>query len=441
MTSRSSLRAPLLALLGLLAGPAWADTPADASDASDASDANNDSAGYTPPVGSQPPLAFSGYIDVGFAHAGGNGTSFAPDDHRLPLDYGSDAFAPAVNARGDVASTATGGRFTNHFLPRSMGIGSSPSFLLNTVDADVRFTPSASLLFFGRAQVLPRFSSSGDSTRVIAEQAFGRWIPFDSQEFAATVGLFDPVFGIEYLQNEANLRTGVTPSLIARYTTGQQLGAKAFYRRQIPAAWSAVSLNVAATNNSTETESLQTPYASLTGMPVLSGRLGYELNLTQLQVKLGASGLYGPRNDQKSAAVRQYAWGADARAAAFGFSLEAELVRLVQDEGDANEKFTGTGTGVFATGFEVLGFYSTLGYGFSVDSRSLKKVTAYVSYSQRRAQFDGFTPVIVDRFTGGVRLDAWDALAFKAEVLFNRELKGAPDVDNDVQTFSLVYSW
>ena len=34
-------------------------------------------------------------------------------------------------------------------------------------------------------------------------------------------------------ENEANLRTGITPSLIARYTTGQSLGAKAFYRMQL----------------------------------------------------------------------------------------------------------------------------------------------------------------------------------------------------------------
>ena len=44
------------------------------------------------------------------------------------------------------------------------------------------------------------------------------------------------MFGIEYLDNQANIRTGITPSLIARYTTGQSLGAKAFYRIQIPAA-------------------------------------------------------------------------------------------------------------------------------------------------------------------------------------------------------------
>ena len=79
------------------------------------------------------------------------------------------------------------------------------------------------------------------------------------------MGRFDSVFGIEYLENESPLRTGITPSLMARYTTGHQLGVKAFYRRQLPALSSAVSLNVAVTNGSSRVESLQTADLSLTG--------------------------------------------------------------------------------------------------------------------------------------------------------------------------------
>ena len=85
-------------------------------------------------------------------------------------------------------------------------------------------------------QFVPRFfglGDGGDDTRVVVEQAFGRLVPFDSQELALSVGKFDSVFGIEYLDNQANIRTGVTPSLIARYTTGQSIGAKLFYRLQI----------------------------------------------------------------------------------------------------------------------------------------------------------------------------------------------------------------
>jgi hypothetical protein len=41
----------------------------------------------------------------------------------------------------------------------------------------------------------------------------------------------------------------------------------------------------------------------------------------------------------------------------------------------------------------------------------------------------------------GARLDLWDVLALKLEVLFNRELAGAPDVANDVFTSSAVFTW
>src|SRR5262249_33647020 len=140
--------------------------------------------------------------------------------------------------------------------------------------------------------------------------------PFSSQEFALSVGKFDSVFGIEYLENEANLRTGITPSLIARYTTGHSIGAKAFYRFQIPAIWSAISLNAAVTNSGSWVESLQTPDIRLSGVPNGTARPGYELNLLGFQVKLGASGLTVP---EMTSAARMRARGLSAPTLASSF--------------------------------------------------------------------------------------------------------------------------
>ena len=58
--------------------------------------------GYTPPADAQPALRILGYVDLGWARAQGNGTSFAPGDTRVPADYGVDAFArvrPATAGR------------------------------------------------------------------------------------------------------------------------------------------------------------------------------------------------------------------------------------------------------------------------------------------------------------------------------------------------------
>jgi hypothetical protein len=396
--------------------------------------------GYTPPADSQPALRILGYVDLGWARATGNGTSFAPGDTRIPADYGVDTFAPAVNSRGDVASTDSGGRFTNGFLPRSMGIGGRPSFFISTVDVDLRYTSrTAPLLLFTRLQLLPRFSSQGESTRVLAEQAFARLIPFSSQELAVSVGKFDSVFGIEYLENEANLRTGVTPSLIARYTTGQSLGAKAFYRFQIPKLWTALSLNVAATNGGTLVDTLQPQNASLTGTPVFSGRFGIEINLPAIEIKFGVSALDGPRNDQSQPGVRQKALGADARIVFGPVELRGEGITLRQDAG-AGDKVNGLGTQTVVSRFEVQGGYAQLALGFDF-AGPLRRFAVYGRYDRRHAQFEGYVPITVDRITAGARADLFENLALKGEVLKNRELAGAPSVDNDVITSSLVYSW
>jgi hypothetical protein len=403
----------------------------------------NDSDGYAPPVdgpGAPSPLSIDGYIDVGFAKAQGDGTSFAPGDQSVPADYGVDTFAPAVNSRGDVASTDSGGRFVNGFLPRSVGIGGRASFLLNTLDVDLKYTPpSAPLLVFSRVQFLPRFTGAGDDTRVYVEQAFGRLIPFDSQELAISAGKFDSVFGIEYLDNQANIRTGITPSLVARYTTGQSIGAKLFYRIQIAPLWSAVSLNVAATNSGNFVEALQPPDASLSGEPVGVGRLGYELNTPIVQVKLGASAMTGPRNDQGDQSAHQKAFGFDARVSAFGVYLNAEYVHV--DEGQGGPKTTSIGSFPLSSAFSARGGYLQLAYALPISVGPLHKLTVYGRYDRRHAWFEGFTPITVDRFTGGLRADLWEVLILKAEVIDNRELAGAPTVANNVFTTSLVYSW
>lgn len=399
--------------------------------------------GYTPDEAqAQEPLRFTGYLDVGFAKATGNGSSFLESDARVPLDYGNDAFAPAVNSRGEVASTDTQGRFTNGFMPRSVGIGSAPSFLINTLSADVRVQPrNVPVFLFARLQLMPRLLPTGDVTRVELQQAFGRWSPFKAHELAVFLGRFDSVFGIEYLENEANLRLGITPSLTARYTTGHGLGAKALYRFHVPALWSAFSINAAATTNGTRIEALVPVSASLTGVVVGSARLGYELNLQKVQVKAGVSGLYGPRNDVRLGSARQMALAGDVRVNAFGFSLAAEVTRLIDEPGLGAPKVTGTTTAELASGFQVTGGWVRLGFTLPITSAALTSATLYGRYDRRHARFEGFTPLETDRLTVGARVDLWEVLALKVELLVNHELVGAPNVDNDVFTSSAVFTW
>jgi hypothetical protein len=407
--------------------------------ASDDEAAAPEEIGAPAPVGS--PLVITGYVDVGYAKAQGDGTSFRAGDVGVPRDYRVDPFATAVNSRGEVASTNPGTPFVNGFLPRSVGIGGTPSFLLNTASVDLRYTaPQAPVLVFTRVQMLPRFDTTGETTRVVMEQAFGRVTPLANAELAISVGKFDSVFGIEYLDNQANFRIGVTPSLLARYTSGQSVGVKVFYRNQFGGA-SAVSLNAAATNSGTFVEALQGPDRSLTGVPVGSARVGYELNLASLSLKLGGSGAYGPRNDQLDRDALQKLWGFDARLFVARLSVSAEYVHVQEDEGSADGKLTGLGgTFPFGSGFLARGFWAQLSYDIPLVPAPLR-IIPYARYEQRHAAFQGNIPITVDRFTFGLHVDLWENVQVKGEMLINRELAGAAQVDNNVYTSSVVWTW
>jgi hypothetical protein len=425
-----------------------------------------------PPPSNVSPLVITGYVDVGFAKAQGNGTSFPAAWYVTapalggPADYYVDTFAPAINSRGEVASVAAPpGTTIGGFLPRSANIGGKPSFLINTADVDLRYTaPELPVMIFTRLQVLPRLYDAvptpptpdtsegfpaGEYTRLVLEQAFGKINPLRSAELSVSLGKFDSVFGIEYLDNEANFRVGVTPSLVARYTTGQSTGLKVFYRYQIIPASSAVSLNVAATNSGTFVEALQGPSRSLTGQPIVAGRLGYELNLPRASIKVGASYEKGPRNDQSlSTDIPQTLYGFDLRVVLPSFVLSGEYVHIAEE--DAGQigapmnppKLAGTGAYPSITEFYARGFWVQAAEELPL-SIDLFRLTVYARYDQRHAQFPDAagSTLTVDRITGGVNVGLGESLQLKAEYLVNRELSGAPQVANNVFTSSAVWTW
>jgi hypothetical protein len=399
--------------------------------------ADEDSTAYAPPAGAVSPLQFHGYVDLGFAKAQGNGTSFAPNDLRVPADYGVDTFATAVDSRGDVASINSNGLPTNGFLPHSLNIGGNASPFIATVDLDVAYAPEGAwYMGFIRLQFMPRVNAAQqEADQFLVEQAFVRIVPFNSAEFALTVGKFDGVFNIEYLDNEAPVRTNITPSLIARYTTGQQLGAKAFYRIQVPALWSAVSLNVALSSNPPVVDALDPSALSLSGAPVFTGRFGYELNAPKFELKLGASASTGPRGDQDNATVVQQELGGDARIIVSWLSVSSEFVHIMEQEGGSGK----VGSGGLISPFMVNGYNATVAIGIPIPSTIIRRVSPYVQYSQRFGGFTGFAWLDTCRITPGLRLDFADVAALKAEYLRNIEIAGAPTVANDVMTSSLVF--
>ena len=107
------------------------------------------------------------------------------------------------------------------------------------VSASINFTPRTGSDF-----------ALGDAFDVDIAQV--EWLPTESQRTSIFVGKMDPVFGIEYRDRKSDQRFGITPSLMARYTTGTALGLEAAHASSGSDDW--LVLAVALTNGSNTTE-------------------------------------------------------------------------------------------------------------------------------------------------------------------------------------------
>ena len=99
--------------------------------------------------------------------------------------------------------------------------------MVNEVNLRVRSALTPTALVTASINFTPRTGSDfdlGDAFDVDIAQV--EWLPTASQRTSLFAGK-RTVFGIEYRDRKADQRFGITPSLIARYTTGTALGLKA----------------------------------------------------------------------------------------------------------------------------------------------------------------------------------------------------------------------
>src|SRR6478752_1637319 len=181
----------------------------------------------------QQTLQLGGYVDFGFFVPQGNGSGYIEDfGHAFFPGYAGqfgwvflgDILAPAVNSRGEVADLGTAPGVTRFDSINSRG---APGFIVNEVNLQLRSALTPTALLSASVNFTPRTGSDfalGDVFDVDIAQV--EWLPTDSQRTSIFVGKMDPVFGIEYRDRKSDRRFGITPSLIARYTTGTALGLK-----------------------------------------------------------------------------------------------------------------------------------------------------------------------------------------------------------------------
>lgn len=382
-----------------------------------------------------------GYVDAGFFITDGNGAGTRSDLVGLyfPQYIGKvdgswvfmgDPLSTTVNSRGDVADTGESRAIV--FDPiNSRG---KSTFLINAVNlalfTGLGETSSAqvSIDFLPRARDISDVDGLFSGDYIDVKLAYGEWKPkLESMDLSLQAGKFDSVLGFEYRSLESPDRTGVTPSLICRYTCGRPIGLKARGRFLD----NTVTANVAVTNGSHFSEGF--PFANETDtnqFKTVAGRLSY---LAAGKVEVGVSGAFGAQDYQPENSVYQWHYGADLHAEYKDLELTAEFV-----QGKAKGKTSPTAVASCddAPCITYKGAYGQVAY------RLTNMFVPYARVDWRDALHESGASYVyiaqLVRFTVGLRAEIGTRVILKAEGTLDRELGPIPQFPNDVLTTSLV---
>jgi hypothetical protein len=384
------------------------------------------------------PLSVTGYVDLGFfAPLGNNGVGWVRDvDNRQFPEFSSSAWTfvgdilgSPVNSRGEAADLgdAPGAdRFD------SVDSDGAPGFIVNEVNLSLGYTLADSAMLRASMNFLPRSAtqdfSIGDFLEV--DLAELEYVLTDDGQTSLFIGKILPVFGIEYKDRKSNQRFGITPSLIARYTTGPQLGAK--IRSKLFDNWLILAGSV--TNNTSTVEQFhfyreidRNVAKTLTGRVALSVPLDGIAGLQGDRLELGASGEWGAQDDDTRSDREVWFVGADLEYQSTNFSIKAQVMKG-EAPGTVDEE-------VWALDLSPSGYvefdwqaHSRLGLLLRADLRD-----AFVRFGSERAYVTNQA-----RFTGGLRWLFNPHIIAKAEYYHNQELGGVEQFDNDMFTSSLL---
>jgi hypothetical protein len=385
----------------------------------------------------QPRVIVGGYVDLGFYATQGNGSGIVRDQGnvifpRYAGQYGwvflGDILAPAINSRGEVADlgNATGA------VPRYDPIhsGGAPGFIVNEINLKLTAGLGKSAIATASINVTPRTGSNFSLGDVVdADIAQLEWMPTRSQRTSIFVGKFDSVLGIEYRQRKSDQRYGITPSLIARYTTGTAIGVKV---RSKFGPDDMLVLAGAATNGSFTTEQFFFYNETDTNVgKTISGRLSLHPPIP-LDMELGTSGLYGPQDRSPNDIGKMWFWGVDYQLHLRHADLRAEYLRGASPGDAMNSVY-----GLQLHGGGYLELCAYLQAHFGVIGR-IEYRDAFITLIDPTGGNNRLYLTKGWRATGGVHVNFTDRIILKAEYLHNGEYGGIPQIKDDVVTSSLV---
>ncbi len=387
----------------------------------------------------QSPLRFNGYLDFGFfVPVGNNGVGWVRDtDNRqfpryrdFAWTFIGDILGSPVNTRGEAADLGEGPGIDRFDSVDSDG---APGFLVNEVNLRLEYALSENAIARTSVNVMPRSAKQdfalGDFIELdIAELEYV--LPGDGKT-SIFAGKMLPVFGIEYKDRKSHQRFGITPSLIARYTTGTQLGLKA--RSRLFNDW--VVLAASFTNNSSTIEQFdfyrevdRNAAKTINGRAAISAPVdGLFKRLVGDRLELGFSGEWGAQDKDRRGDREMWFLGGDLQYLGTNFWLKGQVM-WGESPGSAEERVWALKlrhSGYLEADWQMLGWLGLMARGELRNARvTLGTERAYITKQMR--------------FTGGLRATFNPHIVAKAEYLYNREFGGIAQFRNDMFTTSLV---
>jgi hypothetical protein len=386
-------------------------------------------------------LTINGYVDLGFfAPFGNNGVGWIqdfgnrlvpnPDYQRYTWTFLGDILGSPVNTRGEAADLGQAPD-VNRF--DSVHSGGKPGFIANEVNMRLEYALAERAIMRASVDFVPRSPRQdfdlGDFIDV--DLAEIEYLLTADGKTSIWAGKVLPVFGIEYKERKSDQRFGVTPSLIARYTTESQLGLK--LRSKLLHDWLIVAAS--ATNNSSSSEQFHFhSEIDRNSGKMLNGRLALSIPIGDLvgrlvgdRLELGASGEWGPQDWATTNDGDLWLGGVDLQYLSANFALKAQVMRGKAPGRPEDRAWT---LDLRPSGYVELDWQllSYLGILLRAEQRD-----ATVTLGLERLYLTK-----VHRFTGGLRVVFNPHVALKLEYLYNREYGDIPQIRNDVFTSSLV---
>jgi hypothetical protein len=401
----------------------------------------------------RPIVTVGGYVDFGFFVPQGTGVGVIQDEgpNRIFPQYANqyswvflgDLLAPTVNSRGEAASL---GNFPGVNRFDSVDSTGAPSFIVNEVNLRLDAAVARNAIATASLDFMPRSGhdfSLGDFMEVDLAQL--EWLPGESGRTSIFVGKVESVVGIEYRDRKSSERFGVTPSLIARYTTGTPLGLKV---RSKLGDGDRVVIAAALSNGSSTTEQFHfyDEIDSNAGKTV-SGRLSVRPFPSDV-LELGMSGEWGPQDHALDSTHYLWFWGLDLLAHVGmpgggtldmkGQFLKGGAPGQIGPPADPNHE--PYGLKLHYGGYLELDWMATPLFGFLLRGE-VRDADVWLGDPNSLGGAERLYITREWRFTGGVRVVINQHIAVKAEYLHNGEYGGIPQIPDDVFTSSLVLSY